>query len=559
MTATDTPPTDTAGDPDRRPVWAPGFWASAGAGLVIVGAALAVAELVAALGLWIGILNQAASPLQALGAAFIQLTPEWLKEFAIRTFGQHDKDALRGGMALTLVLLAVVVGLVARKAPRVAAIVLTVLIAVVLLAVYTRPSTVGPLDGVPSIIGGAAGVAVLGLLFRRTSVTTAPAAPPLAAPVEMPERRSKADDADTVPAPTGFAPDRRRFFKVAGLVAVAAVAGGAIARFLPSAADVAASRAGLKAPVPTDVQQIPSGISLDVPDQPSFITDNAGFYRVDTAFVLPSLTAQDWNLKIHGLVGNEISMNYDDLLDREQIERTITLTCVSNEVGGDLVGTATWIGARIDQILAEAKVQEGADCVLCTSVDGFTLTAPLDALTDGRDAMFAVAMNGEVLPQAHGFPVRMVVPGLYGYVSATKWLVDMKVSKFADEVAYWTERGWDAQAEIKTSSRIDVPKGFAQYSVGQEVTFAGVAWAQQRGIASVEVQIDGGDWQQAELSEPLSKDTWRQWKFGWKATDGLHTVRCRTTDGTGAVQIEDQTPPFPGGSTGYDSRSVTVS
>jgi len=351
--------------------------------------------------------------------------------------------------------------------------------------------------------------------------------------------------------------DRRQFFRLAGIGAVVAVAAGAIAKWIPSTAQVTASRAKAIVPVPSSRKPIPAGVDFEVNGLTPYVTSNGGFYRVDTALTPPNVTAEEWGLKVHGLVDKEISINYKDLTARPQIERTITLTCVSNPVGGNYAGNATWIGARIDELLKEAGPQSGADCVLCTSKDGFTLTAPLDALMDGRDAMLAVAMNGEVLPINHGFPVRMVVPGLYGYVSATKWVVDMKVSKFADESAYWTDRGWGERGPIKTASRIDVPKGFAQFPAG-DVMIAGVAWAQHRGIKAVEVQIDNGPWQQAELAGDGSIDTWRQWKFVWKATSGTHTVQSRATDGTGAVQTSVVRDVLPDGSTGYDSRSIVV-
>ena len=318
-----------------------------------------------------------------------------------------------------------------------------------------------------------------------------------------------------------------------------------------------ASRAKAIVPVPTSKQTVPADVDFGINGVTPYVTPNANFYRVDTAFVPPNVTAEEWGLKIHGLVNKEVNIDYAALVARPQIERDITLTCVSNPVGGNLAGNATWIGTRLDTLLAEAGPTSGADCVLFRSKDGFTQTAPLDALTDGRDAILAVAMNGEILPIEHGFPVRMVVPGLYGYVSACKWIVDMKVSKFADESAYWTQRGWSDHGPIKTASRIDVPKGFAQLPAG-DVTVAGVAWAQHRGISKVEVQIDEGPWQAAELAGDASVDTWRQWKYTWKATPGTHTVQSRATDGTGAVQTSKVQDVLPNGATGYDSRSIVI-
>ncbi len=543
-----------------RPVWTPGFFAALLAGIVSVGLAIGTAELIAALGVRLHLMHAAASPINALGSAFINLTPEWLKEFAIRTFGQHDKDALRIGMGLTLVLVAALVGLLARRSPRLGVALTGLLVVVTLVAIWTRTPS-GVLDGLPIVLGGVAGLILLVLLFRRTVLP-----PPL---LRGSTARSADPQHDSEPDITGKrAVDprnadnrlgRRNFFRLAGLGVVVAATAGAVSRWIPGAADVAASRARLSVPDAPDKQAIPTGSDLKVPEQPPFLTPNADFYRVDTAFTLPNLTAEQWTLRIHGMVDKEISIDYSDLISRPQIERTITLTCVSNEVGGDLAGNATWVGTRIADLLKEAGPQSGADCVLCTSVDGFTSSTPLDALTDGRDALLAVAMNGEILPQAHGFPVRMVVPGLYGYVSACKWVVDLEVTQFSKVTAYWTQRGWSDHAPIKTSSRIDVPKGFAQAKVGEKVTLAGVAWAQQRGIAKVEVQIGDGPWLPTTLSQSFSDDTWVQWRHDWTAVSGLQTIRCRATDKTGAVQDATQRPIMPDGSTGLDSRTISVS
>ncbi|GGM08850.1 molybdopterin-dependent oxidoreductase [Nakamurella endophytica] len=541
-------------DDTGRP-WLPGRWAAAAVGLVAVGVTIGLAELLSALGVWAGVLHAASSPVTALGGAFIQLTPEWLKEFAIRQFGQHDKDALRVGMGLTLVLVALLVGLVARRSPRTALALTGALVAVALAAVWTRTGT-GPADGVPVLLGGAAGAVLLVLAFRRTVPASGPGAAGAAEQVAA-EVSPRPGSAPVAARAAGT--DRRHFFRVAGVGVVAAAAAGALARWVPSSAAVADSRARFRVPAPADAQTVPAGTSLGVEGQQPWITPTTDFYRVDTAFAVPSLTTDAWRLQVHGMVERPLELSFDDLLAREQIQRTITLTCVSNEVGGDLVGNATWVGARIDDLLAEVRPAAGADCVLCTSVDGFTLTAPLSALTDGRDALLAVGMNGEPLPVEHGFPVRMVVPGLYGYVSACKWVVDMKVSTFAAETAYWTARGWAPQGPIRLSSRIDVPRGFAQYRAGEQIVLAGVAWAQQHGIRAVQLQVDDGPWRDAELGAVPSEDTWVQWRWAWTATPGLHTVRVRAVDRDGTVQDEAVRPPFPSGSTGYDSRSITVS
>jgi DMSO/TMAO reductase YedYZ molybdopterin-dependent catalytic subunit len=338
----------------------------------------------------------------------------------------------------------------------------------------------------------------------------------------------------------------------------AAGAGGlAISRVLPGGVDDA-TRAAIKIPAPASrAKALPAGVSAEVAGTSRFVTPNTAFYRVDTLLTVPKLDPRNWELRVHGMVDRELRFNLADLLGRRLVERDITLTCVSNEVGGPYVGNARWIGVPIAEILREAGVRAGADAVKSTSVDGLTIGTPLKALTDGRDAIFAVAMNGEPLPFEHGFPVRMVVPGLYGYVSATKWIVDFEVTRFEDFSAYWTDRGWSVEAPIKTSSRIDVPKGFARIKAGPAVA-AGVAWAQNRGIAKIEVQVDEGPWQEATLALEDTIDTWRQWTLRWNATPGNHRLTVRATDADGQVQTTDRAAPRPNGSSGLHNTVVMV-
>jgi DMSO/TMAO reductase YedYZ molybdopterin-dependent catalytic subunit len=304
-------------------------------------------------------------------------------------------------------------------------------------------------------------------------------------------------------------------------------------------------------PVPPTVQ--PKGVAL-----PSFVTSNADFYRIDTALSVPQLSRADWQLKIHGMVDREITYRFEDLDRFEVVEKLVTLTCVSNPVGGDLISNATWTGYRVRDLLAEVGVHSDADMVLSTSIDGFTAGTPVDALTDNRDALLAIGMNGQPLPTEHGYPARLVVPGLYGYVSATKWVVDLELTRFDRAQAYWTRLGWSARGPIKTESRIDVPRSGQDVARGP-VTFGGVAWAQHRGVRAVEVRIDDGAWQPADLGASYSNDTWRLWSFNWQATQpGLHTITVRATDNTGAVQTADQADPVPDGATGWHTVSFNV-
>lgn len=304
-------------------------------------------------------------------------------------------------------------------------------------------------------------------------------------------------------------------------------------------------------PIPAEVQ--PKGVAL-----PSFITSSADFYRVDTALSVPQLSRGDWRLRIHGMVDREITLSFDDLARFDIVETVTTLTCVSNPVGGDLISTGIWTGYRLAELLATAGVHRDADMVLSTSIEGFTVGTPVQAVTDGRDALLAVGLNGQPLPAEHGYPARMVVPGLYGYVSATKWVVDLELTRFDRAKAYWTRQGWAAQAPIKTESRIDVPRGGQTVPVGP-VVFGGVAWAQNRGVRAVEVRIGDGGWQPAELGASYSNETWRLWRFPWQAkSPGRETITVRAIDNTGAVQTEERANPVPDGATGWHTVNFAV-
>lgn len=363
------------------------------------------------------------------------------------------------------------------------------------------------------------------------------------------------DDGTVTPA----AWPRRRFLTVLGTAAAVAVAAGAAGRHLTDRlARAVEDRARFLIPRPARASApVPAGTEVTVPGATPFLTSPAEFYRIDTALQVPRLRTADWQLRIHGMVEREVTLTWDDLAAFEPVERILTLTCVSNEVGGDLAGNARWIGYRMRDLLARAGVRADADMLLSTSADGFTCGTPVDAVLDGRDALLAVAMNGEPLPFEHGYPARQVVPGLYGYVSATKWVVDWELTRFDRAEAYWTQRGWAEQAPVRTASRIDVPAAFGRLESGP-VVVAGTAWAQQRGIDRVEVRVDGGPWNDAELAEEYSLDTWRQWTWRWDATPGTHTLEVRATDGEGRVQDEQRRPPIPDGATGWHSRTVTV-
>jgi DMSO/TMAO reductase YedYZ molybdopterin-dependent catalytic subunit len=494
--------------------------AGAAIGLLTTAVALGVASFAAAF------VGEVTSPVVAVGQAAIDAAPAWLKEFAIRTFGMRDKLALLVGIGVVLVIVAMVLGVVALRRPWVGRVGLVAFGALGVAAALSRPSS-DALSPLPSVVGIAAGWVALGRLLRE-------------APVAPPARGERPTDHD-----------RRRFLAtgaaLGGLAAVAGVGSWVVGR-TTSKAD--ASRAALHVPTPTDTASAPPGADLRVPGLGSFFTPNDSFYRVDTALIVPKVPAQDWRLRIHGMVDREVSVDLRGLLARPLVERDITLTCVSNEVGGPYVGNARWIGALLRPLLDEAGVHAEATQLVSRSAEGFTVGTPTAVVMDGRDAMLAVAMNGQPLPLAHGFPVRMVVPGLYGYVSATKWVVDMELTTFEAFDAYWVQRGWARQAPIKTESRIDTPRSGARVPAGR-VAVAGVAWAQHRGISRVDVRVDGGPWRTARLGEQDAVDTWRQWVFPWEATAGRHMIQVRATDRDGSTQTSQAVPPIPNGATGW--------
>ena len=290
----------------------------------------------------------------------------------------------------------------------------------------------------------------------------------------------------------------------------------------------------------------------------SFVTPNNNFYRVDTAIILPQVAPSSWQLRIHGMVAKEITLSFHDLLKLPLVEDWITLCCVSNPVGGPYIRNATWLGTKLAPLLRAAGIRAGAEQLLCTSTDGFTSGTPVQTVMDGRDALLAVAMNGSPLPVAHGFPARLVVPGLYGYVSACKWITDIKVTTWAGEYAYWATRGWSQRAPIKTECRIDVPSLSNTNLRAGPTRIAGVAWAQHKGIDAVHVRVDKGPWREATLASVPGIDCWRQWAVDWEAAKGNHVIEARATDATGYTQTAVQAPPEPNGASGYPSITVSV-
>ncbi|MFB7740918.1 molybdopterin-dependent oxidoreductase [Streptomyces sp. NPDC056132] len=525
-------------------------------GLLSGYAALAVAELVSAA------VRPQASPVVAVGGAAIDRTPPAVKDWAIRHFGTNDKLVLQLGILVVLALIAMLLGVIALRHRRIGAAGVLLFGVVGALAAISRPDSTGGTDALPSIVGTVVGAGLLFWLIGRLRT-------------DRPTFHTVGDDenAGRPPAAVGAAGDGwdRRGFVVAATAAAAASTGAGwlgLALNGSSGQSAVASRAKVILPRPVSpAAPVPKGAELHIPGISPFFTPNPDFYRVDTALVVPKVDATTWRLTVHGKgVTRPRTVTFDDLIHGragELIERDVTLACVSNEVGGPYVGNARWIGVRLADLLREVGVvppSKGgpADQLVARSVDGMTIGSPVDDVMDGRDAMLAVGMNGQPLPFEHGFPVRMLVPGLFGYVSACKWIEDIELTTFDAYDSYWVKRSWARRGPIKTESRIDTPKPFARPAQGT-VMVAGVAWAQHRGIDRVEIRVDDGPWQQADLAAQDSTDTWRQWSFPWEAaTSGSHTLTVRATDRTGTVQTEQRTPTIPDGASGWHSVVVTV-
>jgi DMSO/TMAO reductase YedYZ molybdopterin-dependent catalytic subunit len=501
------------------------------AGVAAASVSLGVAQLV---GIPFGARADARA---AIGSVVVDLTPGPIKEWGIQTLSSMDKLFVAVVVLVVIATIAAIAGTLETQRRPLGSAVIAAAGVLGCIAVLSRQGATA-LDTIPTVAGAACGVAALRLLTRRFW-------PGLGDP----EDRADHDQPDA---------GRRGLvmFGLLGLGVVSGVVGAVITRLVHS---VAADRNSFTLPrprasappIPADVQ--PNGVAL-----PSFVTASADFYRVDTALSVPQLSHGDWRLRIHGMVDREATYSFDNLADFDVVEMVTTLTCVSNPVGGKLISTGVWTGYRVADLLAVAGVHADADMVLSTSIDGFTAGTPVDALTDGRDALLAVGLNGQPLPVEHGYPARLVVPGLYGYVSATKWVVDMELTRFDRAQAYWTRQGWAPRGPIKTESRIDVPKGGQKVPMAP-VVFGGVAWAQNRGVRAVEVRIGDGGWQPAELGASYSNETWRLWSFPWQAkSPGKHTITVRATDNTGAAQTADQVGSVPDGATGWHTVDFTV-
>jgi DMSO/TMAO reductase YedYZ molybdopterin-dependent catalytic subunit len=510
----------------------PSILASVLIGVLSVLAALTVSHLVA------GLIEPASSPFFAVGNTAIDNTPEFAKEFAIKHFGSNDKNVLLLGMAVVMLIVGIITGLLARIKLVFGVVVVLILGVVGLFAVLNRPDT-SATGTVSAVVAAVVGVAALILLMR-------------AAPKRAPQ--SRRNNSESAQATEGLS--RRGFLGTSAVVAVGAGLAGAGGQLvLPSANRSSVGTIAAAKQLPP----LPAGIDFVSDGGLPFTTPNDVFYRVDTSLQPPQIAVNDWQLKIHGMVNKEMTLSFQDLVKRPLIEERITMTCVSNEVGGDLVSSADWVGVSLRDLLMEAGVQPGADQILSTASGGYSAGTPLDVVMEpDRGALLAVNMNGEPLPVVHGFPVRMIVPGIYGYASATKWIMDIELTTFAAKKAYWIPRGYAVKAPIKTESKITVPGGFQQIKSGR-ITATGTAWMQGVGIKLVEVQLDSGPWQQARLGTEVNKDTWRMWRMDLEnVPPGSHTISCRATDANGKLQTQERASTLPDGASGWHSVLFTA-
>ncbi len=553
----------THSDTSRRTYPSRGRGAIAGLLAAITG--LAFGELLS------GLVKGLTSPVIGVGNRVVDLVPVPIKQFAIRTFGTHDKQALLVGIAATIGLAAIVFGIVATK-HRLIGTLGVAGFGLVGAAAAVTGRTGSARDALPSLLAAVVGVGVLVTLLtsvKKPEVrATEPPIDPLLGKIMSTISNGSSARVSSMDLPlngASFPMSRRRFTALSAGFTATFLMVGTVGRRLQGSAGVVALRARLA--LPNAKHRLPKmSTSIAVPElviANPFITPNRDFYRIDTALVVPKIDVDTWKLKITGLVDQELSFTYEDLLARALIEQDITLTCVSNEVGGILMGNARWLGIPLRELLDEAGIQPKASQIVGRSTDGWTSGFPISVLGDGTpgsgsNALVAVGMNGEPLPFAHGFPARLVVPGLYGYVSATKWLDTIEVTTLDAFDAYWVPRGYAKEAPIKLASRIDVPRGLSTIPSGRAAV-AGVAWSQTVGVAKVEVKIDDADWKEATLADEQSIDTWRQWRFEWDALPGRHEIAVRATDKQGHLQIEERTAPLPNGATGWHQVIVLVS
>ncbi|MCU1499303.1 MAG: yedY [Acidimicrobiales bacterium] len=488
---------------------------------------------------------------EAVQNRFISEFASSLERTAIDWFGGNDKVALQVGTAIVVLALGALLGAAARRRAWAVMVGFDAFAVLGIVIAHTDPLASGAVPAIAAVVGAVSGAATTVLLTRWWSgaglavVTPAPAGPVPGAPVEGD------------PVGPSAALSRRTVLTTGGATALVLLFGVTAARGLRSSLRQGAAAISRVLPRAVRRVAVPAEQPFDVAAISPYLTPTPDFYRIDTALRVPVVDPGSWTLKITGMVDRELTFTYDQLLARDLVEVPITIACVSNDVGGELIGTARWTGVPLQELLDEAGVQDGADQIMGESVDGFTAGFPVEAGVDGRDSLLALGMGGRSLPAAHGFPARLIIPGLYGYVSATKWITEIRLTTFEAEQGFWVPRGWSADGPIKLQSRIDVPRSGDTLVAGRHAV-GGVAWAPHTGIDGVQVSVDGGDWQAAELGRVASVDTWVQWRYQWDASPGEHEIAVRAIDADGKVQTAEDAPPAPDGATGHDTIGVVV-
>ena len=498
-------------------------------GLLAAGFGVGIGQLVAAL------IDPAFAPISVVASSVIDLPPAVVKEWAVQTFGTSAKSVVVVGVAIAVLALAAVAGIVARRRLWLGILITDAVALLGILAALARPDD-GLTAAVPTLAAGLASTFALAVLVRIAAR-------------RQPQQAS-------VPPNTPEPQINRRALLIGGLsLAGVAAASIAAAQFVGSRTNAVASRVSTRLPLPgSPAAPLPVGVQAPITGIQPFVTPNANFYRIDTALVVPQVQAQNWTLRFSGLVRRPYTITYDDLLQMPMVERDVTIMCVSNPIGGNYIGNARWLGTPLMPLLEQAGIESSADQLFSTSVDGWTCSTPLNDLAE-REPLLVIGMNGEPLPIDHGFPVRMVIPGLYGFISATKWVAQIEAATYADMPAYWTVRGWATDAPVLTGSKIEQPNPGAMKAGATNI--GGVAWAMDGdGVSKVEVQVDEGPWQEANLAEVPNPVTWRQWWLPWDATPGSHVIRVRATNGLGELQTEQEADVIPSGATGWHTIEV---
>ena len=546
LTMNDTPPPSSPRTLENDAAGAPvtlARWVGITAGVVSAGVALGVGELLS------GLSSRVPSLVIAVGELFVDVTPGAFVESGIQAAGTNDKPILLATIVVASLLVGGALGRAARTRRRRGDLGFLAFGVFGAWAAQRNPFAATGWSIVAAIVAAAAGALTLRVLLAIAA---------------LPAVKNRADM--RAPADLSF-PARRAFLGLTGAAAAAAVVSATVGRSLRNGRSVEGARqqvalprvsgaSGASGTVDAAAAATPAGaLDAAVAGISSYITPSKSFYRIDTALVVPQVDPKGWKLKIGGLVDRPYEITYDEILAMDLVEHTVTLSCVSNPVGDQYVGNAVWRGVPLTTILDRAGVKPTAKQIVGISVDDFDASFPTELAYDGRTALLAVGMNGEPLPVRHGFPARLVVAGLYGYVSAVKWLKEIRLAD-ATYDAYWIPRGWSKLGPIKTQSRIDVPRT-PKINAGR-TAIGGVAWAPRKGIAKVEVQIDNGDWQPCKVGGSTSDETWVQWMADWDAKPGKHSIRVRATDKTGFTQSAKEVDPRPNGAEGQHTISVTV-